>query len=64
MKTIMMKATYHVWKVLTKKRGDFVQQGLLWALIAIAGIAALMFMGDAINTKFLQLAQTFQNANP
>lgn len=51
-------------EVLKGKRGDFVQQALLWTLIAIAGIAALTLMGGAIRDKFSQLSQTFSNTNP
>ena len=50
--------------VLANKDGDFVQQALLWTLIAIAGIAALTLMGGAISEKFTQLKDTFINTNP
>ncbi|MFS1511533.1 Flp family type IVb pilin [Chengkuizengella sp. SCS-71B] len=48
-------------KILKGKKGDFVQQGLLWTLIAIAGIAALTTMGGAIKDKFIDLSNTFTN---
>ena len=50
--------------VLKRKDGDFVQQALLWTLIAIAGIGALTLMGGAISDKFTQLKDTFINTNP
>ena len=50
--------------VLKRKDGDFVQQALLWTLIAIAGIGALTLMGGAISEKFTQLRDTFINTNP
>ena len=53
-----------VKETLRSKRGDFVQQALLWTLIAIAGIAALTVMGGAIRDKFIQLSDTFSNTNP
>lgn len=53
-----------VKEVLKSKRGDFVQQALLWTLIAIAGIAALTLMGGAIRDKFSQLSNTFSGTNP
>ena len=51
-------------EVLKGKRGDFVQQALLWTLIAIAGIGALTLMGGAISQQFTQLKDTFINTNP
>ncbi|MFT9486617.1 MAG: Flp family type IVb pilin [Tepidibacillus sp.] len=51
-------------EVLSSKRGDFVQQALIWTLIAIAGITALTVMGGAINDKFTTLANTFSGTNP
>ncbi|MDP5275243.1 Flp family type IVb pilin [Chengkuizengella axinellae] len=50
--------------MLKGKEGDFVQQGLLWTLIAIAGIAALTTMGSAIADKFGDLSDTFGETDP
>ncbi|NDI36639.1 Flp family type IVb pilin [Chengkuizengella sediminis] len=61
MKDVSIKTYVKVKHIFGGKRGDFVQQGLLWTLIAIAGIAALTLMGDAINTKFGELKDTFLN---
>ncbi len=57
------KVSEKAGRVLTGRNG-FVQQGLLWTLIAIAGIAALTVMGGAIKDKFEQLANTFKGTNP
>lgn len=58
------KKIFDAEQVLKGNRGDFVQQALLWTLIAIAGIAALTLMGNAISEKFTQLKDTFLNTNP
>lgn len=53
-----------VKNIMKGKEGDFVQQGLLWTLIAIAGIAALTTMGGAISEKFGELSDTFTDTDP
>ncbi|MDP5276123.1 Flp family type IVb pilin [Chengkuizengella axinellae] len=64
MKEFSIKTYVKVKHIFGGKRGDFVQQGLLWTLIAIAGITALTAMGGAITDKFDTLKQTFLDTDP
>lgn len=60
-----MRGVKEVIEILRDERGQgMAEYGLIIALVAIAAILALTFLGNALKAKFQNTAETLESAQP